>query len=412
LCVAFVVLLATAGGFFYLDRLFNIPPRLLSQARLLFLLSGASIALSFPLNIFGGVLEGLQKFSWLHLSQVGVVLVRAALIVLALRHGEGLLAVGTITVVTNLLSSLIFAAMAISIFPATLSSHHVEWSAFRKMAGYGVFAFAIIAAEKLRFQSDALVIGVFLSSTAITAFSIGAKLVEYSSYAVRSMAQIFTPMSSQLEATGDSARLRRAFLAGNRACALITFPVCIALVILGRSVITAWVGPRYVSSYSILVLLIVPRSFYLAQSISMKILLGMGKHRVLGVALVIEGVCNLVLSSLLARRYGIAGVALGTAIPLACTSLLFLPRHLCHVLGVPLGKFVSQAYRLPLLACVPFAAVLWLIRDKFAVPSYRTVLLQIGCGSLVYAATLLFTVIGEAGIPRSWQAFAQLLESK
>ena len=37
-----------------------------------------------------------------------------------------------------------------------------------------LFAFAILAAEKLRFQSDAMVIGALVSATAITSFSIAA----------------------------------------------------------------------------------------------------------------------------------------------------------------------------------------------------------------------------------------------
>ena len=183
----FVVLLATALGYVCLDSLFKIPVEMRAPARVLFLLSGSSVALTFPLGVFAGVLEGLQKFSWLQLSQVAITLVRAVLIVAALTHGGGLLCIGAITVAMSLLGYIIFAAMAFSVLPTRLSLRNVESLAFRKMAGYGVFAFAILAAEKLRFQSDAMVIGTFLSTAAITSFSIGAKLVEYSSYAVRSM---------------------------------------------------------------------------------------------------------------------------------------------------------------------------------------------------------------------------------
>lgn len=140
-------------------------------------------------------------------------------------------------------------------------------------------------------------------------------------------------------------------MAGNRASALIIFPICIAFVILGKSIIEAWVGPKYVSSYSILVLLIIPRTLYLAQSTSIRILLGMGRHRVLASVLLVEGAVNLVLSLLLTRRFGIVGAAWGTAIPLACTSLFFLPQHLCRLLDIPVREFLSRAYRLPAVLC-------------------------------------------------------------
>ncbi len=410
--VAGVVLCLTILGCFHLPSLFKIPVSLLSVARVLFLLSGIGVALTFPFSVFAGVLEGLQKFAWLHLSQIAITLLRAVLIVLAIIHSGGLLAIGAITVIVNLLGYLFFTWLAIRHLRVSLNMKRVDIRAFQKMAGYGVFAFGILAAEKLRLQSDAMVIGAFLPATAITLFSIGSKLVEYSSYAVRSMAQIFTPMSSELQALGDKRRLQRVFVAGNQACALIMFPLCVVLVMLGKPIIEAWVGGRYVPAYSVLVVLIIPRTLYAAQATSTKLLLGMGRHRVLASVLLLEGAANLILSLLLVRRFGILGVALGTAIPMALTSVLFLPHHVCHILDLPLSTFLARAYKLPVLLCIPMAGVLGFIAHEFPSSSYIAVMMQVGTGALVYGTMLVWSVWNRAETrPRSWQAFAQLLGS-
>lgn len=411
--IALGVGLTTIVGSFYLNLLFKVPVGLGSSARVLFLLAGASVALTFPLSVFAGVLEGLQKFAWLQLSQIGITLFRAVLIVVALTNGGGLVAIGTITVAINLLTYLVFTGMAIHALPVRLRITHVDRTALRKMVSYGIFACAILGAERLRFQSDALVIGALLSSTAVTLFSIASRLVDYSSYAVRSMSQIFMPMSSHFHETGDLLRLQRTFVAGNRACAFIILPLCVTLVILGKPIIESWVGARYLASYSVLVLLVVPRSLYLAQSTSIKILLGMSRHRVLASVLLLEGGMNLLLSLLLVRRFGIVGVALGTAIPLTCTSVLFLPRHLCRILSLPLGAFFSRAYRLPLTLCAPMAIALWFAGRLFPVHTFPGVTLQIALGGIVYGAGL-GCVVFKRGVPQTptWQAFAQLLEPK
>jgi O-antigen/teichoic acid export membrane protein len=295
--------------------------------------------------------------------------------------------------------------------PLRLILHRPDPRVFRQMAGYGAFAFLITIAEKLRFQSDAIVIGAFLSATAITFYAVASRLVEYSTYAVRSVAQIVTPMSSQLDATGDRSRLRRLLIAGNRACALMVFPLAVVLVVCGRSLIEVWVGARYVSSYSILLLLIVPKSLYLAQSTSTRILLGMGRHKILASVLLLEGVVNLVLSFLLAPRFGLMGVAWGTAIPLGCTSLLFLPRHLCRQLEVPLSIFLRRTYLLPLALCLPLAGVLWFLSSRFPAHSYRTLLWQLACGGLVYAAgvALSLTTVRQ-GRAAPWRIFEESVE--
>jgi O-antigen/teichoic acid export membrane protein len=93
----------------------------------------------------------------------------------------------------------------------------VDRASLRQVANYGGVTFIIIVAGRLRFKSDAAVIGTFLSATAITYFYIGARLVDYGAEVVNSLAQILTPMSSQFHAIGDHERLRKIFIAGNRA---------------------------------------------------------------------------------------------------------------------------------------------------------------------------------------------------
>src|SRR6266705_2884147 len=70
----------------FVDRLFRIPTDFLVTARLLFLMVGTAVAVGFPGGVFGGILEGLQRFYFVNLTNVVSTLLRAALIVLVLHH--------------------------------------------------------------------------------------------------------------------------------------------------------------------------------------------------------------------------------------------------------------------------------------------------------------------------------------
>ena len=59
---------------------------------------GAAVALGFPFGIFGGFLEGLQRFYILNWTNIVANLLRAGLIFFSLKHGGGILAVALITV--------------------------------------------------------------------------------------------------------------------------------------------------------------------------------------------------------------------------------------------------------------------------------------------------------------------------
>jgi len=389
-CVGIVSLLLTLAGCLYIDRLFKIPADFHATAAWLLFIVGTSVALGFPLGVFGGMLEGLQKFyviNWTNIAFSGVI--RAVLIVLYLRRGYGLLTVALITVGLPVISSVVRAVIALGSLPIKFRWKYVDRNSFRHMANYSGVTFMIIVAARLRLKTDAVVIGTFLSSAAITYFYAGSRLVDYAGELVSCLAQIFVPMSSQSDAAGNMDRLRKIFIVGNRACAFTIFPITVFFIILGKSIIGVWLGQKYVAqAYPVLIILILAHTIMLMQSASGRILFGMSKHGKLAVVSLIEGVTNLALSILLVRPFGIMGDALGTAIPLLGTYVLFMPWHLCNRLGVRMWTYLRQAYQLPLLLCTPLAVVLLLLQRWVVPHSYRELIPQLLIGGIVYGLGL------------------------
>jgi O-antigen/teichoic acid export membrane protein len=326
-------------------------------------------------------------------TNIVATLVRAALIIYVLQHGLGLLSVALITVSLPLAASAVRAVIAQQLLAIPYGWKYVDRESLRQVANYGSVTLMIIVAARLRFKTDAVIIGSFLSAAAITHFSIGARLVDYAGEVVGSLAQIFTPMSSHFHATGDHDQLRKIFLSGNRACALVMFPMTTALIIMGKSVIEAWMGARYIPSYTILLILLIPFTLYQAQSTSNRMLFGMSLHRTLAYVVLMEGIANLILSIVLVRPMGIIGDALGTAIPLLCTSLFFLPRHMCRQLGIPLRTFLAEAYFYPVVLCTPMIVVLILMQRSFYAHRYPQLILNLLAGSAAYGVGLLWFIL-------------------
>jgi O-antigen/teichoic acid export membrane protein len=392
-CLGLILVIPTVLGSFYVNRLFNISSGFIKDAQILFLMVGLSLALGFPLGVSGGILEGLQRFYLLNWTNIVGTLLRAVLIIYFLHHGFGLLTVALITVSLPLLASAARVVIAQRLLPIPYSWKYVDRSSLRQVANYGSVTFMIIVAGRLRFKTDAVIIGTFLSAAAITHFSIGARLVDYAGEVVSSLAQIFTPMSSHFHATGDYNQLRRIFISGNRACALVMFPMAVALVVMGKSVIEAWVGQRYVSSYIVLLVVLIPSTLYQAQSTSNRILFGMSLHKSLAYIVLMEGVANVILSIVLVKPLGIVGDAIGTAIPLLCTSLVFLPRHMCRQLDVPIRKFLVEAYFYPVVLCLPMILVLILMQRSFYAHRYPQLILNLMAGLAAYGVGLAWFIL-------------------
>lgn len=386
-----LTMLLTIVGAVYIDHLFKIPAEFHSVARWLFLIVGASVSVGFPTGVFAGALEGLQRFALVYGLNVLAALVRAGGIVLALSHGHGLLMLALITTIVPLITSLIRVWIALRILRTPIGLRYLSRSTTRLMASHSGLTFMIVMSAQLRFQADEIIIGTLLSTSAITFFSIGARITDYASNVVLGISQIFVPMASQSEALGDAQGMRRILIAGNRACAFVILPICATLIILGKSLIEVWVGARYIQqSYPVLVVLIIPMTLLLAQAASTRMLLGTSQHRTLGIVQVVEGVANVLLSIVLIRPYGIFGDALGTTIPLMCTVVLFLPRHASRKFGMNTFLFLREAYTLPLLVTVPMLVTLVLEQHWFVPHRLAPLCVQILIPWGIYGACFLW----------------------
>ena len=383
--IGLAAMLVTAVATYYVDSIFKIPADFVMTARWLMLMVGASVSLGFPLGVFGGILEGMQKFYLLNFINIASTVLRTILIVVALPRGGGLLTVAFLTVIFPLINGIVNAAVAFHSLKLRIGIGYANRASLRTIAGYSGTTFVIIVAGRLRFKTDAMVIGSFISAAAVTYFTIGSRLVDYATEMVHSMAQIFVPMSSQSDALGDLDRLRKIFVAGNRMCALVILPLAAILIILGKSVIEAWMGAKYVAtSYPVLLILLIPSTLMLMQVASSRVLFGMGKHQMLAKVTLAEGIANLVLSIILVRKYGIVGDAVGTAIPLTCTVLFFLPLHLCRLLKLRLLSYLRHAFTLPVILTIPLAATLWLLRGWYVPHRILPLMVQVAIGLSVY----------------------------
>jgi hypothetical protein len=125
------------------------------------------------------MLEGLQKFYVLNWTNIFFSsLMRVVLIVFYLRRGYGLLAVALITVGLPIAGSIVRGVIALRELPISFSWRYVSYDSFRRMANYSAVTFMILISWRLCFKTDAVVIGTFLSSAAITYFYAGSRLVD------------------------------------------------------------------------------------------------------------------------------------------------------------------------------------------------------------------------------------------
>lgn len=319
---------------------------------------GLNIGLGFPAALLGSYLAGLQRFDLYNVLAIVRQGLRALLILTVLLRGQRVVAVAWCVLVSTLVVVPLNWWMIRRVDSGLkVTRALVRFRTARELVGFSFWTLLNNAGELLRNSTDSIVIGRVLGAALITPFVVALRLVDYFRPVIRDMTSPLLPRASELHGQSRHEEIRGLFLRMTRFSSLVSLSVGAMLLLHGRTLLLLWVGPRYVSSYPILVLLTVGAVASVAQLGTLHTLIAMGRHRVYGMWTLGEGLANLVLSILWARRYGIVGVALGTAVPLLAVKLTLQPWYVTRVLGISIGKYFSKALAKPLAIALFFVAL-------------------------------------------------------
>jgi O-antigen/teichoic acid export membrane protein len=342
---------------FFFDS-FRIEPQHVSAGRLALLITGLNMSCILPLGVFSAVLFALERFDVVSAVTIVTELLRATLVWWFLRHGYGLVALALISLSLTLAQSAVVMIVAKRLYPPLrISLRSIDRSSIKVLFGFSIYRFIWIVAGQMIFQTDALVIGVFVGASGITTFAIAATLITYGRNAVSMVTDTLGPAAARMDATSDRVGLQRLLILGTSMALLVGIPVCLGFLFLGRQFITLWMGPGYTSSAWFLAVLTIPQFTSMAQYASAFVLAGIGKHRPLAFFMLAEAIANLLLSIFLVRKIGVVGAAWGTVIPhLICTAVV-IPAYTLHVVGMRWRDYLVGASLRPALCAMPAAVV-------------------------------------------------------
>src|SRR2546423_3457597 len=337
----------------------NIPPQYLAAARLVLVLTGVSIAASLINGVYGGMVVALQRFDLSNGIEIGTTGFRALSVVLSLHYGRGLVMLACIQAAFSLGRLVVNFVLLRKLYPEVrVRPRSADPANLRLIFSFSVFSFLLHVSFDLIYASDLVVIGAYLPVAAVTFYTIGASLVEYTRSLVSGISQTMTPLASSLEARQGTKGVRELVLENSPWGTVVALPVAITFLLRGNTFIELWMGRQFAEpSGEVLRILALATVFGASNLVVASVLLGISRHKPLGPALLVEGVCNLGLSTWLVRKMGIIGVAWGTLIPSLLTNLAFIPWYLRRGLAIsPLG-YAYLAWGKTAPAGPPFSAV-------------------------------------------------------
>jgi O-antigen/teichoic acid export membrane protein len=330
--VAYGVFLAVA---FNIGRFFNLTPDQVSTGRSLTLIIGVYVSLGFPFSIFGGIINGFQRYDLNNLVGVCSSMVVAVVNVVMLLAGYSLVQLVLVTTSIRIVTYFLYRLNAYHVFPALLLRPKLFlWSRVRELTGFSVYVAIIDWSNKLNYSIDAVIIGAYIGPAAVALWTVPQRLAEMLQRLTNQFNGVIFPVIVDSDAGEKPERLRTIFIQGTRLSLATVVPLAGALFLLADPLIRAWVGPRFIDSIVVTQVLIAVVAIRVGNATATTVLKGAGQHRLLAYTNAGAALANVALSLLWIRRFGLVGQAYGTLIPVAIASIVVLWPAACRRVGL------------------------------------------------------------------------------
>jgi O-antigen/teichoic acid export membrane protein len=385
---------------FQLQALFHLDPARAAAGRAVLLIIAAQVASGFAFSVFGAVINGFQRYDLNNVvgaaSSVVVALVNVVVLVL----GGDLVTLVASTTTVRFLAYFVYRHNAYRVFPSlSVRPSRFSLARLKEVTGFSVFVLMLDWAAKVNYSVDAIVIGATLGTAAVAVWTVPQRLIEAIQRMTNQLNDVLFPAVVDSDAANRPDRLRLILVQAMRLSLAAVLPPACVLAVLAGPIVTGWVGHAFSAAVPVAILLAGVVAARVGTATATTVLKGAGLHKLLAWTNLATAAANLSLSLLLVRRFGLTGVAIGTLVPVAASSLLIVFPVACRRVGIPVAEALREAVWPALWPAVVLTA--WLFAIRPFVPSS----LPVVAAHAAFAGVLYLLLFLRWGLPAGERRF-------
>ncbi|HEX3693111.1 MAG TPA: oligosaccharide flippase family protein [Solirubrobacteraceae bacterium] len=309
--IAIVLALAAVALAHPLVMLFGVPASLRGAATACFVIVGAQLVFELPARALVAVLEGTQNFVVFQSVELARGLAQAALYVLVLLAGWGIVGMAVVLAassLTTLLAYWVFAHRAVAGLRANpLAASRIEISRLVRFGG-GLFSLRVLST--IYNQMDTAIIGIALGTRPVALYEIANKISLGAATVASVSVSALTPAAAALR--NEAALVRDMFVRGTCYATAAALPFALAILIFAKPLLLTWIGPRALPAAGAVRLFASYEAMQMVNNVGSTMIYGIGRIRFPLIVTAVVTLLNLGLSITLVRPLGFEGVIVGT----------------------------------------------------------------------------------------------------
>lgn len=329
----------------------------LLRAKILVMILVVNLAVSFPNIVFTSFITANEKFIFQNIVKMIRTVINPFVVLPILLMGYGSVGMVITTTILNVSIEIINAIYCMKKLKMRFYFREFDFTLMREMTVFSSFIFINLVIDQINWNVDKFILGRFHGTVSVAVYGLAAQLNSYYLAIASTVSSVFIPRVHRLVASSDNNdELTKLFTRIGRVQFIMLSLIATGLVFFGKPFISMWAGNNYSDSYPIVLLLIIPVTIPLIQSIGIEIQRAKNIHQFRSWVYFFIALINLGISIPLSKMYGGVGAAAGTAIALLIGNGLLMNWYNHFKVGLDMKYFWKQIFSflpamiLPILA--------------------------------------------------------------
>lgn len=340
----------------YVEVWFFIPFDLVGATKTLVLIVGFCFVLVMPLQMYSGVLSGLQRYDIDSIITIILLLVRTGVLILLLSGGYGLLTMGLVFGICEIVTRIFHAVLAMKLLPhISVLPKKIDFPLFWQMLHYGANTLLYTLGTAIVCKVSDIIIGIFLTTGDIAKYYVASAGVLAIGATVESFTAAIKPAISDLDARNKDSEILQVAFWTQKYVLILLIPSMFFFLIMGRDFLQVWAGADFGKLHLILIILAVGHFLRILQYSNFLVLVGKGQHRIFGILAALMAVSTIVLAVIFVKTFklGLVGIALSNLLPMFLICGLVIPIYFNYKMNIIFMDYIRQVWRPALASCAP-----------------------------------------------------------
>ena len=359
----------------------------LDRARIMMLLLVANLAFTFPMSIWGSIIQAYEDFVFQKSLNIFRIILNTAVMICLLHFGYKAVAMVVVQTIFNVLTlvvNFIYCRRKLNIH-IYFRFKHFHWGFLKEVAIYSFWIFLNAIMDRVYWSTGQFVLGAIVGTAAVAVFAIAIQLEGMYMQFSTAISSVFLPKVTAMVATNRSRKeISDLFIRTGRIQYIVLAYILSGFIIFGRQFIELWAGAGYTDAYIISLLFFIPLTVPLIQNLGITILQARNEMKFRSVLYIIIALVSLAMQIVLTRYFGGIGCAMGVSGALVVGQILIMNVYYQRRQDLDIKTFWKEISKMSIIPIVLIFSSMLVIRHFFALDSWGKLILGIAAFSLVY----------------------------